>query len=101
MIWLPGLPRWAQALGGGLALLLLLWGAKALYDRSVIEGHENEVTVQVQATASAAAEAADAAESQTRGEVEKGNDDARRAAAGSDDPLKSALDRLRAGKTAP
>lgn len=89
-------PRWAQFAGIGVAsaLAFLLW--LAMHDRGVIADHEAEVTKQVEATSSAAATVAASAAAETRSEVEKANDDARDAAAGSDDPLKSGLDRLRA-----
>lgn len=90
-----GLPRWVQALGA----LGLTIGAAALWlffhDRAVIRDHERE-TAEAVATASASASAAATeAVRETKGKVEQTNDEARKAAAGSNDPLGDGLRRLR------
>lgn len=78
------------------ALCGLLWTCwLGKHDDAVIEKHEAKVTQAIAtASASASAVAIDAA-SDTKSKVEKKNDDARKAAAGSDDPLKRGLDSLR------
>ena len=93
---LTGLPRWAQALGGAVLLIaaFLIWDW--LDDRAAIRAHEGRIAGEVAEQASAAATSAAAAVNQTQTEVDQTNDQARRAAAGSNDPLKSGLDRLRA-----
>lgn len=98
---LTGLPRWAQALAGAAALIaaFLLWDW--LDDRGVISDHEAKVAQQVEQKTTAANAAATSAADATRTEVEQTNDQARRAAAGSNDPLKSGLDGLRANQRPP
>lgn len=93
---LIGLPRWAQALGGAVLLIgaFLLWDW--LDDRAAVTAHEGRIAGEVARQTSAAATSAAAAVHQTQTEVDQTNDEARRAAAGSDDPLRSGLDRLRA-----
>ena len=91
-----------QRIGVSIGLLLALFAAWKLfwwqYDKSVIEKHEEKVAETV-ATASASASAsASAAVDDTKSKVEKGNEDARKEASGSADPLKSGLDRLHKGK---
>lgn len=87
------------------ALIALTWAAWSLWlhfhDKSVIERHEEKITRQVEAVSSEAAASASAAVDHSRNEVEQANEDARKAAADSDDPLKSGLDRLRTGKGSP
>jgi len=92
---LLGLPRWAQAGLGLVGALLLLWAAKALYDRSVIREHEAELAEEVREIETAAASDAAKAITETKQEVERENAEARDAASRSDDVLKSGLDRLR------
>lgn len=103
MIWFLALPRWAKGAIGGVALLLALWAAKALYDRSVIREHETKIQAQVQTKAAAANADAAGAVSDTRNAVQKGNDDARKAANAGNDPLGDGLRSLRteAGKDRP
>ena len=95
MIWLLALPRWAKGAIGGVVLLLALWAAKALYDRSVIREHETAITAQVQTKAAAANADAAGAVSDTRNAVQKGNDDARKAASAGTDPLGDGFRSLR------
>jgi len=92
---LLGLPRWAKWALAGTAALMLLVLAMHLHDRSVIATHEVKIARKAQVIATAAAESAAHAAAGTANEVEKGNEQARDAAARSDDPLKSGLDRLR------
>lgn len=93
---LIGLPRWAQALGGAVLLIaaFLIWDW--LDDRAAVTAHEAAISGEVAEKTSAAATSAAAAVNQTQTEVGQTNDQARRDAAGSNDPLKSGLDRLRA-----
>lgn len=94
-----GVPERFQKLAAWVALILaaiaLLWLAKTIYDRSIIREHEREIVEEVRDKTEAGNAAATEATSETRGRIEQENDDARKAADGSDDPLKSALDRLR------
>ncbi len=112
MIWaITILARWGVPEGvrrplailiGIMALVALLAASWALWlhfhDKGVIERHEEQVTKQVDAISSEAAASASAAVDHSRNEVEIGNEQARAAASGSDDRLKSGLDRLRTGK---
>lgn len=88
-------PRWAQ----GVAILAVILAGFLLWlhfhDKGVIERHEEEITQKVDAVSSDAAASASAAVDQSRNIVEKANEDAREAAADSDDPLKSGLDSIR------
>lgn len=103
MIWFLALPRWAKGAIGGVVLLLALWAAKALYDRSVVSEHETKIQAQVQTKAAAANANAAGAVSDTRNAVQKGNDDARKAANAGTDPLRDGFNSLRteAGKDRP
>lgn len=103
MIWFLALPRWVKGAIGGVVLLLALWGAKALYDRSVVSDHETKMQAQVQTKAAAANADAAGAVSDTRNAVQKGNDDARKAASAGTDPLGDGFRSLRteAGKDRP
>lgn len=83
---------WASLI---LAAIALLWLAKTLYDRSIIREHEREIVEEVQRKTDKGNAAATEAAQETQGRIEQENDNARKAADGSDDPLKSALDRLR------
>lgn len=90
-----------QRIGASVGLILALFAAWKLfwwqYDRGVIQNHETKITAQViEASASASIAAVEAA-AVAKSEVEKQNEQARKAADGSDDPLKSGLDRLRTG----
>ena len=88
-------------IGITLGLILALWGAWKLfwhvYDSNLIDGYEKGKTAQViEASASASIAAIEAA-TVKKSEVEKQNEQARKAADGSDDPLRAGLDRLRTG----
>lgn len=74
----------------------LLWSCwLSSHDAEVIEDHEAKVTAAViEASASASIAAVESAAA-AKSNVEKTNDDARKAADGADDPLKRGLDRLR------
>lgn len=94
------LPEWLRAplayVTSAIALIGFLWLLKGCYDDSVVKRHEAEVQAQVQATASVAAEDAAGAVNDTRNTVQKGNDDARKAANAGRDPLGDGLRSLRA-----
>lgn len=93
--FVTGLPRWAWGIGAGLGLLLAVAAWLHFHDRAVIENHEAEVTKAVTSQAAQAGDAAHSAVSTTQTKVEQQNDEARKAAAGSDDPLRAGFDRLR------
>ena len=92
------LPRWAQAVAGAALLIaaFLIWDW--LDDRAAIKAHEGAVAGQVAKQADAAATSAADAVNATQTEVGKTNEQARRDAAVSDDPLAAGFDRLRAEK---
>lgn len=102
-----GLPEWLRAplayVTSAIALLALLMALKGCYDRSVISDNEVKVQAQVQATTAAANADAAGAVSDTRNAVQKGNDNARKAANAGSDPLGDGLRSLRAetGKDRP
>ena len=83
-------------LTGAIAAVALLWLLKGCYDRSVIRNHETAITAQVQTKAAAANANAAGAVSDTRNAVQKGNDDARKAASAGTDPLGDGFRSLRA-----
>lgn len=95
-----GLPRWAHGLiaAAGLGIAALLW--LHFHDKGVIDRHEAKVTQAIATQSAQAADAAASAVSQTRSTVEQTNDDARNAAARSNDPLRAGLGRLRANADA-
>ena len=95
LLKLFGLPRWAKIAAAVALLVLALPILKGCYDRSVIREHEREVAEQVREKTEAGEKAGRDAAVATKSEVEKRNDEARKAAAGSDDPLKSGIDSLR------
>ena len=90
-----GLPRWAHGLiaAAALATGVLLW--LHFHDKAVVKDHEAGVAQAVATQSAAAAQAGHDAADQTKSEVEKSNEKARKAAAGSDDPLRAGLDGLR------
>ena len=90
-------------LTGAIAAFALLWLLKGCYDRSVIADNEVKNTAQVQTKAAAANADAAGAVSDTRNAVQKGNDDARKAASAGTDPLRDGFNSLRAeaGKDRP
>jgi len=90
------LPRWAKIAGAIALLLVLLPVLKGCYDRGVIRDNEARVAAQVAATSSAAADAAATTAAETRADIQKGNDDARKAANAGRDPLGDGLRSLRA-----
>jgi len=90
--------RAAGYIGLAVAVIALLWLGKALYDRSVIAEHDAKQDVAVIKADAKADDIAGEVAASEQAKVEKENSDARREAMGSDDPLKSGLDRLRAGK---
>lgn len=93
---LTGLSR-GLTIAGLVSLAVLGLGvAKCRYDRGVIRENEAKIAVQVAATSSAAADAAATTTAATRADVQKGNDDARKAAAAGADPLGDGLRSLRA-----
>lgn len=100
-------PQWLQRplayLTSAIAVLALLWLLKGCYDRDVIAEHETKVQAQVQTKAAAANADAAGAVSDTRNAVQKGNDNARKAASAGTDPLGDGFRSLRteAGKDRP
>lgn len=89
----------AGAIIGILLTLVAVWKVFWWqYDKGVIEKHEEKVTETVASQSASASASASATVAETKSKVEKGNDDARKAASGSTDPLKSGLDRLHKGK---
>ena len=90
-----GLPKWAHVAMGcaALGLAFLIW--LKVHDSNVIEDYERDITHEVEKKAGEAADDAGVAVTDTQDEVEQGNDEARKAADGSDDPLRDALDSLR------
>ena len=93
-----GLPEWIRKpvayAGAILTLFALLWLLKGCYDDSVIDKHEAGIAAQVQIQTSEAAVQSSAAVTAKQTEVEKRNDEARKAARDSSDPLRDGLNRL-------
>lgn len=87
--------RIAGYIGLAVALLAALWLAKTLYDRALIAEHDSVQETAVLKADAAADDKAGQVAATEQAKVEKENQDARKAAAGSDDPLKSAFDQLR------
>lgn len=94
-----GIPKRLHKVVMWLAFVLLCAALFGLWlwqhDRGVIEEHEAEVTEQVGKLDDDGDLAASEAAADKKAGIEKENEDARKAADGSDDPLKSGLDRLR------
>lgn len=98
-LWFSGLPAGIRraALWIALALLTiaLVWLWFRQHDAKVIERHEAATKAQVTEKASEGAAAGQKAADDTKAQIEQENNDARKAADGSDDPLRAALGRLR------
>lgn len=96
---LTGLPAWAWKAIGGTAVVLALIVAFNLWlsahDEALINEHERALQEAITKATEAAEDDAAGVVAETRTETEKSNADARNAANGSDDPLRSALDSLR------
>lgn len=96
--WFTALPRSAKLALAVIAGLLLAWALWSLWlrghDRAVIERHEEVIEAQTSERASDAAADAAEAVAETKGRIDKENEDARKNADGSDDPLRAALDSL-------
>lgn len=90
-----GLRKPIAYVGAALALFALIAVLRGCYDRSVIKEHEREVAEQIRKKTKAGEKAASEAVDETITEVEAGNERARDAAEGSDDPLGDALRELR------
>ena len=86
------LPRWLHGLIA-IAALGLAWDY--FDDRAAVREHERKIAEEVERLDAIADGEARAVASGETSKVEQQNDEARKAATGSDDPLKSALDRLR------
>lgn len=90
-----------QRIGVGLGVIIALIAAWKLFwwqhDSAVIEQHETEIAAQVIEASATASVAAVEAATDKRNEVEHGNDNARRAARNSGDPLRDGLNSLRTG----
>lgn len=82
----------------GLALILALMWALNAYVADAVRKDRLEATVEVQKRDAVADDHAGQVAASQAATIEQENDNAREAAAGSDDPLKSGLDRLRTGK---
>lgn len=92
---LIGLPRWLKLAGIGALAVILLYGAHRLAVRDAVSDDRQAVAVEVLERNERAGEAAQATLEAHKTEVEQVNDDARKAASGSDDPLRAGLDSLR------
>jgi len=113
MIWVIGIvarlgvperfQRAAAWIALALALVALLTASWLtwlhFHDKAVIEKHEEGITAEVATRKAEADAAATQAAGTTTNRVELENEDARKAADGAADPLKSGLDRLRAGSS--
>lgn len=77
------------------AFALWLWA----HDRAVIAQDRLEATVEARRRDAIADDKAGQVSASQAARIEKENNDARKAALDSDDPLRAGLDRLRAGKT--
>lgn len=83
----------------GVGLVVALFVAFRLYVAGQVEQARLEDAAAVARVDAIADDAAGQVAASEAASVEKQNDDARREAVGSDDPLKRGLDRLRTGKT--
>lgn len=89
------LPRWLHGLIAIAALGLAFLAWDYFDDRAAVREHERKIAEEVERLDAIADGEARAVASGETSKVEQQNDEARKAATGSDDPLKSALDRLR------
>lgn len=80
---------WAIFAAFAAVLAFLLW--LRAHDKAVIAKHEATIEAQADEILELAAKAAASAAAQERGRVEAGNDRAREAAKGSDDPWRAGL----------
>lgn len=96
--WFTTLPRAVKLGLAALAGVLLAWALWSLWlgrhDEAVIDRHEEAIEAQTSERASDAAADATEAVAETKGRIQQENEDARKAADGSDDPLRDALDSL-------
>jgi len=83
----------------GVGLVVALFVAFRLYVAGQVEQARLEDAAAVQRMDAIADDAAGQVAATEQAKIEKENADVRREALGSDDPLKSGLDRMRAGKT--
>lgn len=95
---IPFIIRYHRALIG-VGLVVALFVAFRLYVAGQVEQARLEDAAAVQRMDAIADDAAGQVAASEAASVEKQNDEARREAVGSDDPLKSGLDRLRTSKT--
>lgn len=93
--WVSALPRWMHGALAFAALITAIVVWDHFDDRAAIREHERELQAAIEAKDEAADDAAIEAAGQAKTTTEAENDEAREAAAGSDDHLKSGLDRLR------
>lgn len=87
--------RIAGYIGMAFAVIALLWLAKTLYDRSLIAEHDAKQESAVIKADAVADDIAGQVAASEQAEVEKENDDARKAAAAGDDPLADGLRALK------
>lgn len=100
--WFTALPRGAKLAIAAVVGVLLAWGLWAVWlgnhDAAVIERHEEGVTAEVERKDEAGDTAARETAAAEKSTVERQNDQARKAADGSDDPLRDGLRALRKGR---
>jgi hypothetical protein len=92
---LTGLSRGLSIALAAVAAAGALWLAIHLYNGWVEDRYEAKVQAQLAKDVVAGAEAAASASAETKNEVETTNDEARKAAIGSDDPLRAGLNSIR------
>ena len=85
----------AGYIGMAFAVIALLWLAKAFYDRSLIAEHDAKQDAAVIKADAIADDKAGQVSASQAARIEKENNDARKAAAGSDDPLADGLRALK------
>lgn len=100
--WFTTLPRAVKLGLASLAGVLLAWGLWAVWlgkhDAEVIDRHEEGVTAEVERKDTAGDTAARETAAAEKSTVERQNDQARKAAEKSDDPLRDGLRALRKGR---